>query len=288
MTPDRSQSVAVIMTTRNRHDDLTQTLQQLLDLGLGALPIYIIDDASDADVADASVLARFERLQMRRNARCEGLIVNRNELARWAVEDILVSLDDDSCFTSRPDFEALCRRFQEEPRLAGVEFDNFERPASGGSATADAAQVQAYTGFGHAIHRLRFLEIGGYRDYFIHMCEERDFGQRAWAAGYIVQKYKDIQVLHRRTPVARLTERNVFYLCRNTIIFNVSNFGWQRAVLLPGMALSMLLGWRGTQGRRWAALKGIASGLAALLRHRQDYRPMSREQARVYRSLPMS
>lgn len=278
-------SVAIIITTRNRFDDLSSTLSNLLDLGLENLAIYIIDDFSDTPIASHDIISKFKKLQIKRNSECKGLIVNRNELASWAKEDVLISLDDDSCFVTIPNFIDLLDRFNSNINLCAVEFDNIDPPLKTGSKVLDDELVQMYTGFGHAVRRSYFLHIGGYREFFYHMCEEIDFGQRAWTKGYQIRKYRKIQVLHRKTPVARIHDRNVYYWCRNTIFLNMANLGVYRILWLPIMVLSMCSVLKITKKRRFLAMKGICSGLFCLFKYRADIHPMSLYQAWQYRKL---
>jgi GT2 family glycosyltransferase len=232
------------------------------------------------------IIEKFSNLKIRRNNRCRGLISNRNQLSSWAVEDVLISLDDDSCFTNRPDFTVLLERFTLDKYLCGVEFDNIDPPATTGTAVDDGALVQMYTGFGHAIHRARFNKLGGYREFLFHMCEERDFAQRAWKEGYVIRKFRAIQVQHRRTPVARLHDRNVYFLCRNTIIVNLANFGIWRLFWFPFAAISMVTFWSGARGRRLLAAKAIGSAMIELCKNVRDMHPMSYIQFVNYRKLP--
>lgn len=279
-------STAIIITTRNRLDDLTTTLETLLEMGLARLPIYIIDDASETAIASLPVLAAFEALTLIRNDEARGLIVNRNTLARIAKEDILISLDDDSCFASPPDLKALSSYFVEHPRVCAVEFDNIDPPAECGTAVPNGACVQMYTGFGHAIDRHKFLSLGGYRDFFFHMCEERDFGQRAWTAGFEVHKYRAITVLHRKTPVARLHDRNLYFLARNTVFMRVSRQGIFGALLLAPMIAWMASFWKAGRGRRMVALRGALSGVRLVIRKRKFLAPMPAPKARAFAALP--
>lgn len=278
--------VAIIITTRNRPRDLTQTLLHLHTLGLCSVPLYIVDDASEEDIASPEALALFTDLHLRRNESCRGLIVNRNELAAWASAEVLISLDDDSCFTFKPDLDALVQMFRSDPRLCAVEFDNIDPPAVRGSDVPDGALVQMFTGFGHAIQRSRFLALGGYRESFVHMCEERDFCQRAWRDDFTVRKYRAIQVQHRRTPVARLQDRNVFYLCRNTMAFSIFNYGLMRMLWVPLAAIYMTTMWPPSRGRRLIALKAVVSGLALVARNVDEIHPMTAAKYFSYRRLP--
>lgn len=278
--------VGIIITTKDRKDDLSETLDRLVALNLSHIPIYILDDASSGEAIDFDRAAQFTHIMVMRNQKNRGLVVNRNKLAHIATEEVLVSLDDDSCFDTTPDLEALADYFVADSALCGVEFDNVENGRRL-SDTADGDIVQMYTGFGHAVHRARFLACGGYREFLVHMCEERDFGQRAFKLGLHVKKYALIRVIHRRTQVSRLHGRNAYFLARNTLFLNVANFGMLRAPLVPFMVVYMIFAWAPT--RRWKSLtvKAARDALALLIQHRRDLSPLSITEGRRFRALPL-
>ena len=252
-------SYAIIITTYNRYDDLTFTLKKLLKLGLFNTPIYILDDNSSGNIANPRILKKFSNLKVKKNKSNLGLIVNRNILARWANEDILISLDDDSCFTSKPDFKKLVDYFNLHPNLCATEFDNIEIPNNVGTDSLHNEIIQMYTGFGHAINRRIFNSLNGYREFFVHMCEERDLSQRAWANGYDIRKYSKIKILHLKSPVARIHDKNAYYLARNTLLLNLLNFGFYGFFLSFLKSVAILTLWKPMKRRRFLAFKAIIS-----------------------------
>lgn len=279
------QSFAIIITTKDRRVDLTHTLRELIRLGLNDLAVYIYDDASESSVVDSALRKEFPNLEVRVNEQSKGLIVNRNRLAEWANEEILISLDDDSCFEDPPDLLEIYERFARDPTLVAVEFENRELNESFVKRAGDGTWLQMYTGFGHAIHRERFLRVGGYREFFVHMCEERDFAQRAWRLGYHIELCRSAKVLHRRSPVARLMDRNIYFLVRNTILFSVMNLASWRLVWLIFAPFVMVLFWPATAGRRKVALRAVLDGFKTAWSKRDEFTLLSWRQARAYARL---
>ncbi len=278
---------ALMITTRNRYEDLNETLMKLIEFGLCDLPLYLVDDASDGLVADPQYLAKFSRLVLVRNKEAKGLVVNRNYMASIAKEKILISLDDDSCFVSRPNFKALHDYVVSDEKICGVEFDNFDNIHGEISNATEGQCLQMYTGFGHAIHRDRFLEVGGYREYLYHMCEERDFGQRAWKAGLVIKKYNKIRVIHRRTSVARLHDSNLFYLVRNTIFIKVANRGFFGLALAIPAALLMMTFWPHGKDRRHLVMIALGSSFLLILKHFREFRPLTAMEWIAFRRFPL-
>lgn len=262
-------TVAIIITTKNRKDDLTKTLQILLSYDLKDIPIYITDDASDFEISEINEIKCFSNIKVHKNKKSLGLIVNRNKMASIASEDILISLDDDSCFVGKPNFDELINFFNNNPLVCGVELNNAEIGQMH-SLCESGEILQMYTGFGHAINRKIFLEIGGYREYFMHMCEERDFAMRAWRLGYKIVFFGGIKVLHRRTPVGRNNDRNFFYKIRNTIIYSYKNMIVYRLFWLPLSIIYMLLFWREANGRRMIVVRAVIDAFKTIFINRNE------------------
>ena len=61
------ESITLMITTRNRPDDLAFTLERLISLGLQYLPLIIVDDASDAPIIADELAGRFSRITIVRN-----------------------------------------------------------------------------------------------------------------------------------------------------------------------------------------------------------------------------
>lgn len=277
---------AIIITTRDRYSDLTETLDKLLTLGLWEIPLYIVDDASAGPIADPKRLDRFSNVAIYRNEEPKGLIVNRNYLAKVATQKILISLDDDSCFDGTPDFKKLSAYIIAEETICGVEFDNLEMVGGERSSTPDGRIVQMYTGFGHAVHRDRFVNIGGYREYLFHMCEERDLGQRAWRAGLLIRKYRAVRVIHRRSSIARVHERNLFYFIRNTIFMRIANTGIYGVIWSVPAIVAMLTFWGPGRGQRRLVLRALKDCFSLVRKHSSEFQPMTFAQWKAFRRLP--
>jgi GT2 family glycosyltransferase len=284
--------VTIGITTKNRFQDLNQTLRKLVELDLNHLPIIIYDDASDSDIADPDCLNEFSKLTLLRKDYSRGYIVNRNQMVKICETPFLISLDDDSCFLESPPLLAAIRYLEANPKLAALEFLNIETagdPYSLLSQIHDKAlcTVKSYTGCSHILRKDIFLELGGYREYFVHMVEESDFAQRAWRAGYQIHKFPSVLVHHRQTSVARVSDRIAYYNARNIVLCNLLNkpieIGLLRAIgaypaILWKTKLTLHIFWKITQG--WL------SGFIFVIQNWHERTAMTRQQCISYQKLP--
>jgi GT2 family glycosyltransferase len=282
--------VTIMITTRNRPDDLAFTLEKLISLELAYLPLIIVDDASDVMIVSNELAKKFPRIKIVRNDVQRGLISNRNEMASLSATPYVLSLDDDSCFRDVPDLQGALKYLAQQPRVAALQFNNvdinFGEKAVAGS---DPYRVQTYTGCGHLLKRSVFLGMGGYRADFVHMSEEVEFCRKAWKAGLEVHMYPKIVVDHRRTPVARFPAKNLYYLTRNLLIISYLHLPWP-AMTTKLFSNALLVWWRNiSRLYLWSSVfRGWFDGIKYCIAHLRERAPMSGRQYREYRRAPVS
>src|SRR5262245_36802420 len=97
--------VGIGIATKNRWENLRNTLSKIAEFGLGVLRTLIFADASDSPCTfDVSSVLR--GAELRRFSESKGYIVRRNQLARELKSKYYLSLDDDS-FPVRGSLEAV-------------------------------------------------------------------------------------------------------------------------------------------------------------------------------------
>ena len=111
------QTATVIITTRNRRDDLLKAIASAM--AQTAKPeVLVVDDASTDDTSSA-VARKFPSVQLHRSDRAMGYIVQRNYAARMARTPIIFSIDDDAVFSTSRIVEETLRDF-EHSRVGAV------------------------------------------------------------------------------------------------------------------------------------------------------------------------
>ena len=76
----------------------------------------------------------------------------------------------------------------------------------------------SFVGCAHAVRRDLFLELGGYRESFVHYGEEADFCRRLMRAGYVTRLGRGEPVLHHVSPKARVADRERYYGARAAML----------------------------------------------------------------------
>jgi len=274
-----SPQASIVITTRNRRDELAKAVESALGQKVeGGVETIIIDDGS-TDGTSGMIAEKFPQVKLHRFETSRGLIVQRNHGARLAAAPIIFSIDDDACFTTDSIVADILRQF-DLPVVGAVAipFINVCQDADLIMQKAPAGPgdfvCSSYIGTAHALRRDLFLQLGGYREALFHQGEEGDYCLRMLDAGYVVRLGRSDPIHHFESP-RRDFRRMDFYGRRNDILFVWNNVPWPYFPLhLAGATLNGLVAVART-GRPAAMLPGMASGFVECFRHRTERRPVS-------------
>jgi GT2 family glycosyltransferase len=277
-------SASVVIVTQNRREEVLRALQSAVAQE-PPVEVLLIDDGSTDGTAEAARSA-FPRVRVERFEASAGYIVRRNEAAKLASTEILVSIDDDAEFAA-DDVVARTLSELEDPVVGAVAMPYVDLNVDGVVRQAAPNGDRAYAthgfrGTAYAVRRELFGQLGGFREHFFHQAEEPDFCLRMLAAGRIVRLGTAVPIRHHVSP-KRDVKRMWFYGCRNDILFAWHNVPFP---YLPGRILRVAAHslWLGIGVRRPGLFaRGILAGLVAC--RRAERRPVSRRVYRLYHEL---
>lgn len=276
----------VVITTKNRKDELRTAIRSALSQTL-PVKVLLIDDGS-TDGTTEMVRAEFPQVRLERSAESLGYIAQRNRAARLATTAFVFSIDDDAEFASSHTIEQTLADFQ-HPRVGAVAIPYIEpgkanmvlqrAPAREGTWVTDS-----YVGTAHAVRRELFLKLSGYRASLVHQGEEGDFCVRLLQAGWLVRLGRGNPIHHHESP-RRDSSRMDFYGRRNDVLFAWHNVPTSYfPIHLLGTTLNGLL--FGVRCGRFARMaRGIAAGYVECWRARRERQPVSVSTYRLHRHL---
>jgi len=275
-----SPQASIVITTRNRRDDLDKAVESALAQKLeGGVETIVIDDGS-TDGTSEMIASKFPQVQLHRFETSQGLIVRRNLGARIASAPIVFSIDDDACFSTGTIVADVVNQF-DLPTVGAVAIpfinvcqdpDIIMQQAPKG---AGEFVCSSFIGTAHALRRDLFLELGGYREALFHQGEEGDYCLRMLEAGYVVRLGRSDPIHHFESP-RRDFRRMDFYGRRNDILFVWHNVPWPYFPLhLAGATFNGFIATART-GRPANMLPGMASGFVECFRSGTERRPVSR------------
>ena len=216
------------------------------------------------------------------------MIAGRNEGARLAATDIIVSIDDDAEFSSSRVIEQTLRDFA-DPRIAAVAIPVTNATIAGERVLSanECYVTDAFVGTAYAVRRSVFLDSGGYREQLLHQGEENDFCIRLLNAGYVVRAGTSDPICHHESP-KRDFQRMDFYGRRNDVLFAWYNVPWPYlpihivATTVNGIAFAFRTG---SLTRIRNMLAGLARGYVDSVRYFRDRQPVRRRIYRINRKL---
>jgi GT2 family glycosyltransferase len=286
--------LSIGITTRDRPAALLRCLHSLARLEALNPDVIVFDDASEVAVTEVlrdAGLAIAPRVI--RDDAGPGYIVGRNRLAQAARCPAILMLDDDAVIASS---EAIERGLAVLAADAGVAAVGFAQAHLDGTRWDDrmqpslsrvACKVSSFIGFAHLLRLDAFARIGGYRESFVTIGEEKDLCLRLIDAGYGVVYLPDAEVVHEPDPGGRSKLRFLRYTTRNDALNALYNEPWHRLVwMVPArfaLYFKMRRAWGVSDPWGWAwVAREVASQAGAIAR---DRRPVSAATRRTWKRL---
>jgi GT2 family glycosyltransferase len=278
--------IQIGITTKDRWQELHQTLERLRDIGLGQLSILVVDDGS-AEGCPFPVQAICQGASLFRMDDSAGLIPRRNELAGMMTGKYYLSLDDDSYPVSGSLSDALT--FAESRRdLFCLSFPIYN-PRQGRyqvrSLSTAPYRARSFTGCGCLLHRAHFVDAGGYREELVRFVEEADLAARMFERGLHCYHYPSLEFHHLEINRARNWWAMDFYGARNRVLWN----DWYvptRMQLIKQSRTAVSRLWQFVKTRRWGHLQGQWRGLRARASFKHYRQRMNPAMYREWRSMP--
>lgn len=280
-------TATVVIVSKNRRDELRAAVRSALTQ-IDAPEVLVIDDGSTDGTAEM-VRTEFAGVRFVRHEESRGYIARRNEGARAAAGDVVISIDDDAAF-STPGIvgQTLARFDREEIGAVAIPYADVNQSPVVRQLAADAASTfvaQTFIGTAHALRRDVFLKIGAYREHLVHQGEEGDLCIRMLAAGYVVRLGCGDPIHHFESP-KRSFSRMDYFGPRNAVLFVWQNVPFPAVLVhMPATVWHVLI-LTLSPSRLLTRLRGVLSGLAACVRYPRQ--PVSNRVYAAWRRLGKS
>jgi glycosyltransferase involved in cell wall biosynthesis len=215
-----SPSATVVVTTKNRKEELCGALESVLTQTV-QLEVIVIDDGS-TDGTSELVRAKFPGVTVVRSDVSRGYVVQRNRGARLATTPFIFSIDDDAVYSTPHVVEQTLAEF-DAPRIGAVAIP-FIEPLKSGRLLQQAPSreriwiTDSFIGTAHALRRDLFLQLDGYRETLVHQGEEGDYCIRMLDRGWLTRLGGADPIFHYESP-RRDFGRMDYFGPRNAILF---------------------------------------------------------------------
>jgi N-acetylglucosaminyl-diphospho-decaprenol L-rhamnosyltransferase len=248
--------VSLILATRNRRETVLDTLDKLESpfLCQTGREIIVVDNAS-TDGTPATLADRFPGLRVIRSANNLGACA-KNLALPLARGEFIVFLDDDS-YPEPGAIDAMVRQFKSDPKLGAISFA-VTLPSGVGECSA---YPTVFVGCGVGLRKSALDQVGGLPDDFFMQAEEYDLSLRLLAAGWRVRRCPDLRVAHKKSPVARISDRTMRLDVRNNLLLIARYFPsrWMWRYARDWMMRYALIA--KSTGQRGVFWRGLAEGI---------------------------
>ena len=250
MHDETHMTFSVMITTRNRANELRRTCRILRQLNPAPQEILITADGCTDDTVE-TVKSELPDAKVIVNETSRGSVASRDRMIREARGDLVLSLDDDS-YPEQPDCLArISKLFVQRPSLAVLGFpqhtDEYPETLDKTDFGPDRL-IRSSTNSGSVLRRSIYLKLAGFEPAFFHMYEEPDYGLQCAGAGYEILFTSSVTIRHHYTPTARSELRNHLRHSRNEC--------WSAVMRCPLPQMPLLVFYRVFVQLRYACKRG--------------------------------
>jgi GT2 family glycosyltransferase len=243
-------SVSIMITTKNRLEDLRRTCYVLRRLDPPPAEILITADGCTDETVDF-VKSEMPGARLIVNETGIGSVASRDRMMREAMGEFILSLDDDS-YPEQLDCVAMIQNiFRDFSDLAVLHFPQRtdEYPETlfchdfGGMRL-----TRSFANSGAVLRKSIYLQLAGFESRFFHMYEEGDYALQCVAAGYKIYYHPSITIRHHFSAQGRNEIRNHHRHSRNEF--------WSTLIRCPFPYLFGILSYRVFSQCRYAWKRG--------------------------------
>jgi GT2 family glycosyltransferase len=245
-----SMTLSIMITTRNRVENLQRTLRVLTQLDPAPDEILITTDGC-IDGTEEFVRSELPTAKLVVNNRVIGSVASRDRMMREARGDLVLALDDDSYPEELDCISRIVPFFEQRRRLAVLNFPQRtdEYPATLTQTNFGSEHLtRSFANSGAALRRATYLQLVGFESRFFHMYEEPDYGLQCVAAGYDVLCSPVVTIRHHYSGQARDEIRIHHRHARNEF--------WSTLIRCPLPFAVGMVAWRVFSQFRYACKRG--------------------------------
>jgi GT2 family glycosyltransferase len=243
--------VSIMITTRDRLDELRRTIQTLRRLDPSPDEILITADGCTDSTAEF-VTSAVPNVKLIVNQPAIGSVASRDRMMREATGDLVLVLDDDSHPEQSDCIARIVPFFQQRAELAVLHFpqrtDEYPETVAQTRFGSEEHLTRSFANSGAVLRRSIYLQLPGFESQFYHMYEEPDYALQCVAAGYDVLFSPIITIRHHYSGQARDEIRIHHRHARNEF--------WSTLMRCPFPFALGMLGWRLVSQFRYASGRG--------------------------------
>jgi GT2 family glycosyltransferase len=243
--------VSVMITTRDRIEDLRRTCRVLKKLNPPPLEVLVTLDGCAVDLVEA-VKAELPEGRLFVNQVALGSVASRDRMMRDARGDLVLALDDDSYPEQSDCIASIVPFFEQRAQLAVLHFpqrtDEYPETLVQANFNSEEHLTRSFANSGAVLRRSTYLQLPGFEPRFYHMYEEPDYGLQCVAAGNDVLFSPTVTIRHHYSGQGRDEIRIHHRHSRNEF--------WSTLIRCPLPFAVVMAAWRIFSQLRYACRRG--------------------------------
>ncbi|MBD2209706.1 glycosyltransferase [Nostoc linckia FACHB-104] len=227
-------NISVMITTKNRVEDLQRTCEVLQQLNPSPYEVLITADGCSDDTVNI-VKHHYSQFKLIINETGQGSVASRAKMMQIAQGDLVLALDDDSYPEQLDCISRLIQFFESRPNVAVVHFPQRtdEYPETlGQTEFGKEYSTRSFANSGACLRRDIYLQLPGFEGEFFHMYEEPDYALQCVGAGYEVLLTPIITIRHHYSTKSRASFRGHHQHARNEFWSTVMRCPMPQALLI--------------------------------------------------------
>ena len=219
-------SFSILITTKNRKDDLALTLQKIQNLLDKEKIVCVVFDDGSIDGTSDFVKENYPQIVLHTNEISKGYLYCRNKMLNETVTDFAISLDDDAHFVTEKPLENIDEYFAENKKAGLLGFRVFWSKESPNNVFSNdkPTRMKSFVGCAHVWRIKAWKDIPNYPEWFVFYGEEDFASYQLFKKNWEIHYLPDVLVHHRVDVVARKSNndyalrlqrslRSGWYLC---------------------------------------------------------------------------
>lgn len=192
-------SFSILITTKNRKNDLNFTLHKIQHLLDREGVLCLICDDGSTDGTYQFIQDNYPKIQLIQNSKSEGLIYSRNRLMDLVTTEFAISIDDDLHFITQNPLKIINEIFDKNSKVALLSFRIFWNVEEPKNTNCDEVshRIKSFAGGANVWRMSAWKDIPNYPAWFVFYGEEDFASYQLFKKGWEVHYLPEVLVNHR-------------------------------------------------------------------------------------------
>ena len=228
------QKISILITTKNRLEDLVYTLHKIQHLIEKTDVECVIFDDGSSDETTQFITVNYPKITLHTNKISKGYLYCRNKMLNETRADFAISLDDDAHFVTEQPLELIANYFDKNPKVGLLGFRVFWSKQNPNSIFSSdlSIRMKSFVGCAHVWRMAAWRVIPNYPEWFVFYGEEDFASYQLFKNNWEIHYLPEVLVHHRVDLKARKNNTDYSFRLRRSLCS-----GWNLYLLFLPLSL---------------------------------------------------